>query len=220
MFAGIGGFDEAFRRCGVRTVWAAESDPKCNSVRRRHFPDEQTTENVTAIRGTGFRADVITAGWPCQGNSVAGRRAGMADGRSGLWREVHRVLAEQRPVWFLGENVPGILSVNGGQDWLAVLGDLAELGYGTAYRILDAQWFGVPQRRRRVFVVGYIGDWRRAAAVLFERHSLSGHPAPRREARQDVAGTLSCGLGARGVPSSDEAASGHVVAREIARCVT
>src|SRR5690606_10449406 len=83
-------------------------------------------------------------------------------------------------------------------DFGAFLGGLAELGYGFAYRVLDAQYFGVPQRRRRVFVVGYLGDWRRAAAVLFERESLSGNPPPRREKRQEVAGTLGGSSGERG----------------------
>lgn len=193
LFAGIGGFDEALRRCGSLSAWAAENNPQCNAVRRRHFPDEQTIECVTAVSGRGFGCDIITAGWPCQGNSVAGRRAGMADERSGLWSEVKRVLAEQRPEWFFGENVPGILSVNGGWDWLAVLRDLAKLGYGFAYRILDAQWFGVAQRRRRVFIVGHLGDWRRAAKVLFEPEGLPWDPPPSRESGKGVArGVAAC----------------------------
>ena len=197
LFAGIGGFDEAFRRAGIHVKYAAECDTKCNSVRRRHFPNERTIDDVAAVCGPEFRADIIAAGWPCQGNSVAGRRAGMADKRSGLWREVYRVLAEQRPRWFLGENVPGILSVNRGREWLAVLRDLAELGYGFAYRVLDAQWFGVPQRRRRVFLVGCLGDWRRAAQVLFESESLPWNSAPSRETRASVAGTIDAGSGIR-----------------------
>ena len=230
LFAGIGGFDEALQRCGYRSAWAAENNRQCNSVRRRHFTDERTIECVTAVSGPGFGVDIITAGWPCQGNSVAGRRAGMADKRSGLWSEVNRVIAEQRPKWFLGENVPGILSVCGcrlcsalstmferhrerqydrrrckcsrcldgrrlrkahrGRDFFGVLADLAELGYGTAYRILDAQWWGVPQRRRRVFVVGYLGDWRRAAQILFESKSLPWDPPPSRETGAEVAATV------------------------------
>jgi DNA (cytosine-5)-methyltransferase 1 len=90
-----------------------------------------------------------------------------------------------RPEWLVWENVPGVLSSNGGRDFGTFLGMLAELGYGFAYRILDAQYFGVAQRRRRVFVIGHLGDWHRAAAVLFERHSLQGHPAPSRETRQN-----------------------------------
>jgi DNA (cytosine-5)-methyltransferase 1 len=102
-----------------------------------------------------------------------------------------------RPRWLVWENVPGVLSSNGGQDFGTFLGGLGELGYGFAYRILDAQYFGVAQRRRRVFVVGYLGDWRPAAAVLFERHSLSGNPAPSREKREDPAKCLTRGAGQR-----------------------
>lgn len=194
LFAGIGGFDLALTRAGCRSLYAAELDPKCNSVRRRHWPDELQITDVAAVGGN-HRPDIVTAGWPCQGNSVAGRRAGMADSRSGLWGEVARVLKHQRPRWFLGENVPGILSVNQGLDWLAVLRSLAGLGYGFAYRILDAQHFGVAQRRRRVFVVGCAGDWRSAAQVLFERDRLPWHSPPGGQAGQDVAHAVAAGAG-------------------------
>jgi len=103
-------------------------------------------------------------------------------------------MAEQlKPKWIVWENVPGVLSSNGGKDFGTFLSALGQIGYGFAYRVLDAQYFGVAQRRRRVFVVGYLGDWRRAAAVLFERESLSGHPAPSREAGQETADTLTVG---------------------------
>jgi DNA (cytosine-5)-methyltransferase 1 len=97
-------------------------------------------------------------------------------------------------VW---ENVPGVLSSNGGRDFGSFLGGLAECGYGFAYRVLDAQFFGVAQRRRRVFVVGYLGDWRAAAAVLFERHSLQRHLTPSREKRENPAKYLTRGAGQR-----------------------
>lgn len=192
LFAGIGGFDLGLTRAGFTGIYAAEMDAKCNSVRRRHWPDETQYTDVAFV-GRGQRPDVLCAGWPCQGNSVAGKRAGMADSRSGLWGEVTRILDVQRPRWFLGENVPGILSVNDGKDWATVLADLGRLGYGFAYRILDAQWFGVPQRRRRVFVVGCLGDWRPPAEILFERESLPWDPAPRRPAKPSVAGGLAVG---------------------------
>jgi len=196
LFSGIEGFGLALERCGFRCDFQAESDAQCRSILQRHFPDSTLYEDVRDVpaRPVGL----ITAGWPCQGNSVAGRRAGMADKRSGLWSEVVRVLAARRPKWFLGENVPGILSVNGGRDWLAVIRDLADLGYGTAYRVLDAQWFGVAQRRRRVFVVGCLGNWRRAAEVLFERESLPWHTPTRREAGARVAACLTRGTDSSG----------------------
>jgi DNA (cytosine-5)-methyltransferase 1 len=110
----------------------------------------------------------------------------MDDERGQLALQFLKLLDRTRARWVVWENVPGVLSSNGGRDFGSFLGGLVELGYGFAYRILDAQHFGVPQRRRRVFVVGHLGDWRRAAAVLFERHSLSGNPAPRREKGQSA----------------------------------
>ena len=110
----------------------------------------------------------------------------MDDDRGNLALEFIRLAQRKRPQWLVWENVPGVLSSNGGRDFGSFLGALAEIGYGFAYRVLDAKYFGVAQRRRRVFVVGYLGDWRRAAAVLFERESLSGNPAPSREEKQDA----------------------------------
>ena len=126
--------------------------------------------------------DLLVGGTPCQSFSIAGLRGGLDDDRGNLALEYLRLADRTRPRWLVWENVPGVLSSNGGRDFGAILGGMAELGYGFAYAVLDAQWFGVPQRRRRVFVVGYLGDWRLAAAVLFERESLRGDPPPRREA--------------------------------------
>jgi DNA (cytosine-5)-methyltransferase 1 len=125
--------------------------------------------------------DVFVGGTPCQSFSVAGLRKGLDDPRGNLMLTYLAIANQYRPKWLVWENVPGVLSSNGGRDFATFHGGLGELGYGFAYRVLDAQYFGVAQRRRRVFVVGYLGDWRRAAAVLFERHSLSGHTAPSRE---------------------------------------
>lgn len=119
-----------------------------------------------------------------------------------------------RPRWLVWENVPGVLSSNGGRDFGSILGGMGELGYGVAYRVLDAQFFGVAQRRRRVFVVGYLGDWRRAAAVLFERHSLSGNPAPRRQSRKDLAPTISARPSGGGGLGTDFDLDGGLIADE------
>jgi DNA (cytosine-5)-methyltransferase 1 len=128
--------------------------------------------------------DLLAGGTPCQSFSVAGKRAGLDDSRGNLTIEFARLAGRLRPLWLVWENVPGILSIDDGRTFGAFLGMLVELGYGIAYRVLDAQHFGVPQRRRRVFVVGHLGNWRAAAAVLLEHHGLSGYPPPRREARQ------------------------------------
>jgi DNA (cytosine-5)-methyltransferase 1 len=121
---------------------------------------------------------------------VAGRRAGLAGERSGLFHEFARLADSLAPTWVLIENVPGLLSSNDGRDMGTVLGVLADLGYGWAYRVLDAQYFGVAQRRRRVFIVGCLGNPARAAAVLLESESCEGHPPPSRATGEGVAGSL------------------------------
>ena len=121
---------------------------------------------------TNGTVELLVGGTPCQSFSVAGLRKGLEDPRGNLALVYCGILDHFRPKWFVWENVPGVLSSNGGRDFGSFLGALAQLGYGFAYRVLDAQYFGVPQRRRRVFVVGHLGDWKPAAKVLFERESL------------------------------------------------
>ena len=178
-----------------------------------HYPDVPNYGDMTKHKewkndGT---VELICAGTPCQSFSVAGLRKGLDDPRGNLTLTYLAVLAQYRPRWMVWENVPGVLSVDGGKVFGAFLGGLAELGYGFAYRVLDAQYFGVAQRRRRVFVVGYLGDWRPAAAVLFERESLCWNPAPSREAGKGIAPTIRSGAenggrghGARSGDSKDE----------------
>ena len=160
LFDGIGGFPLAFERAGARTVATVEIDQAAAAISKRHFPHAHQFDDVTKVTGNDLRSvgfvpdrGVITAGWPCQDLSVAGRREGLAGARSGLWWEVVRLLDETRSRWFVGENVPGLLSSNGGDDFAEVLDALNDLGYVVDPDILDAQFFGVPQRRRRVFLV-------------------------------------------------------------------
>ena len=143
----------------------------------------------------GPDVDVLVGGTPCQSFSVAGLRKGLADPRGNLALVYLAIADRYRPDWLVWENVTGVLSSSAGRDFGAFLGGLGEIGYGFAYRVLDAQYFGLAQRRKRVFVVGYLGDWRRAAAVLFERESLQGHPAPSREAGEVAAGSVEAGVG-------------------------
>ena len=148
---------------------------------------EQEIEEIGPI-------DILVGGTPCQSFSIAGLRQGMDDDRGNLALEFIRLADRVRPKWILWENVPGVLSSNGGRDFGSFLAALGELGYGFAYRVLDAQFFGVAQRRRRVFVVGHLGDWRCAAAVLFEREGLSRHSAPRRQAGESIADNVAIGV--------------------------
>jgi len=139
---------------------------------------------------TQAHIDLITAGWPCQDLSVAGKRAGLAGARSGLFWEVCRVADALRPEWLLLENVPGLLSANGGQDFWEVLNALDNLRFDVEWRVLDAQHFGVPQRRRRVFLVGHHRDWPDPGTVLLEPEGRAGDTPPVRRAGQDVAYSL------------------------------
>jgi DNA (cytosine-5)-methyltransferase 1 len=147
--------------------------------------------------------DLLAGGTPCQSFSIAGKRAGLDDPRGNLTIEFARLADRLRPLWVVWENVPGVLSIDDGRTFGAFLGMLVQLGYGLAWRVMDAQYFGVPQRRRRVFVVGCAGGWRAAAAVLFEQSCLSGYPPPRREARKDVAPCLSARTHGGGGPGTD-----------------
>ncbi len=180
LFAGVGGFDLAMERNGVKVVATVEIDKKCNEVLAKHFPTAKQFTDVQQVTGkdlldAGFdpTRGIITGGFPCQDLSVAGKRAGLAGERSGLFWEIARLVEETQTEWFILENVPGLLSSNGGKDFGIVLGEMAKLGYRVGWRVLDAQYFGVPQRRRRVFIVGSrSGDAERIGKVLFERDSV------------------------------------------------
>jgi DNA (cytosine-5)-methyltransferase 1 len=209
LFAGVGGFDLAMERNGIDVVAAVEIDTKARAVLARRFPETALFPDVTEVTGDDLRRagfvperGIITGGFPCQDLSVAGRRAGLAGARSGLFWEIVRLVDDLDPRWLVLENVPGLLSSNGGADMGVVLGALGDLGYGFAYRVLDAQHFGVPQRRRRVFIVAGrragAPDVAGPAAILLEPEGVRGNPAPSLEAGQDVAGTLGGGAGSRG----------------------
>jgi len=197
-FSGMGGFDAGLEQAGMTCQWQVENNLHCNQVLAKHWPNVRRHEDITAFKPDGsVRPELICGGFPCQDLSVAGRRAGLAGERSGLFFEFMRVVAEWNPKWVLIENVPGLLSSNEGRDMGIVLGSLAELGYGVAYRVLDSQFFGVPQRRRRVFIVGCIGDSRSAAKVLFEPESLPWNNPPSRSTGADIAGTIDAGSSQR-----------------------
>ena len=181
------------------------------AVLARHWPAVPNLGDLSGIKGEDFRGlvDLIVGGTPCQSFSVAGLREGLDDPRGDLTLKFFKLARRVRARWLVWENVPGILSHDGGRTFGAVLGAMAECGYGFAYRVLDAQYFGVPQRRRRVFLVGYLGDWRCAAAVLFERHCLRRHPAPRRRATQKLAGTLAASTFTGGPGGRPESGAGN-----------
>lgn len=179
LFSGIEAASVAWEDMGWECVAVADFDKFPSAVLAHRFPDVPNLGDITKVDWNAWKgkADVVVGGSPCQSFSIAGKRLGLDDPRGNLAIEYLRVVEAVQPRWFLYENVAGLLSSDGGRDFGAFLGLVGELGYGWAYRILDAQFFGVPQRRRRVFVVGGAdGDWRGPASVLFERESLCGHP--------------------------------------------
>ena len=192
--SGIEAATVAWEPLGWSASFFSEIEKFPRAVLTARFPDTPLHGDFTTIKAGEYEAiDILVGGTPCQSFSIAGLRGGLDDDRGNLALEYLRLAQRLRPRWLVWENVPGVLSSGKGRDFGAILGGMVQLGYGFSYRVLDAQNFGVPQRRRRVFVVSYLGDWRRAAAVLFERESLSGDTAPRREAGQRVADSLTVG---------------------------
>jgi DNA (cytosine-5)-methyltransferase 1 len=158
---------------GWQPQFFSEIEPFCCRLLKHRFASVPNFGDLTKYtEWPDVKIDLLVGGTPCQAFSVAGLRQGLADPRGNLALVFLGLLDKYRPRWVVWENVPGVLSSSGGRDFGAFLGALAELGYGFSYRVLDAQHFGVPQRRRRVFVVGHLGNWRRAAAVLLERPSV------------------------------------------------
>ena len=212
LFSGVGGFEIGFDRAGIETVLQVELDSHCQSVLERHWPETERVSDVRDVHGQwreraecnarsigshhssarGSHIDLSYGGFPCQPFSVAGKRAGDRDDRN-LWPEFERVLRELRPRWAVIENVPGLLSIDNGRFFGGVLDSLGNLGFdGVAYAVLDAQHFGVPQRRRRVFIVG--GPSRQSVEqVLSICEGCEGHPAESGTTGEGIAGTLGGG---------------------------
>ena len=199
--SGIEAASVAWRPLGWEAVAFSEIEPFPCAVLAHHYPDVPNLGDMTKVQDwSKYRGavDLVVAGTPCQDFSIAGKRAGMAGERSGLALVFAQVLSVVRPRWLVWENVPGVFSTNGGRDFETFLQALDDCGYSCAWRVLDAQFFGVPQRRRRIFVVGHLGDWRPAAAVLFERESVCGDIAKGGEAGKKIASCLKGGSGSRG----------------------
>lgn len=230
LFAGVGGADLGMEAAGIPTVLACEIDKNARAVLAHRFPHATLHDDVRTLTGDDLRRagavperTILSGGFPCQPFSVAGHRRGMGgdDERGDLYWQISRLLAEFPARWIVLENVPGLLSIDGGRTFGTILGDLGELGYGVAYRVLDAQHFGVPQRRRRVFIVGCLGDDRRPVEVLLEPEGSRGNPAPsltpgpgtaaRAERSTDDAGIAGSLTSAQGGADDNDAQARHLV---------
>lgn len=223
LFSGVGGMDLGLHTAGHQIVAMCEIDPKCRSVLAHRFPDVPVHDDVTTLDGKQFdgRVDLVAGGSPCQDLSVAGRRAGLDGERSGLFWHQCRVATQSGARWVLWENVAGALSSNDGADFAAVLWGLTGLSPAVpedgwrsvgvcvgpdrtaVWRLLDARWFGVAQRRRRVFVVAGPRD-ECGPEILLEPESCPRDSPPSGAPGEEVAGTFGGGSGSRGwAPDTD-----------------
>lgn len=153
LFAGIGGFDLGFERAGFQTAWQVEIDPVCRAVLADRFPHAEQHQDVRTCLPALSRVDVVVGGFPCQDVSAMGKRRGLSGERTGLFFDAMRIVQAIQPRWLVLENVPGLLFSNNGRDFQTVLETLAECGYVGYWRVLDSRYFGVPTKRRRVFMV-------------------------------------------------------------------
>ena len=225
LFAGVGGFDLAMERNGINVVASVEIDKHAAGILAKRFPKSTILNDVQKVSGNELRSagfipgrGILTGGFPCQDLSVAGKRAGLAGARSGLYWEIVRIIEETGPEWVVLENVPGLLSSNNGNDFGVVVGALVDRGYGVSWRVLDAQHFGVPQRRRRVFIVARrAGDTASCAKVLFERTSVQRDTSTGGTPGQEVTGDTGQGTEVAGSLTANgfrcdlnKAQSGHL----------
>jgi len=197
--SGIEAASKAWEPIGWEPVAFSEIEPFPAAVLKHHWPKVQNLGDMTKYEQWNIQSgtvDLLVGGTPCQSFSVAGLRQGLKDPRGNLMLTYLAIAERFKPRWLVWENVPGVLSSNGGKDFGSFLGALGELGYvDWAYRILDAQWFGVAQRRRRVFVVAHLGEGNLAAKVLFESESVRRDTPPSRKAGQGVAINVETGVG-------------------------
>jgi DNA (cytosine-5)-methyltransferase 1 len=238
LFSGLGGAELAFSPLGWECVAVSEIDPAACRVLSYRYPSIPNLGDITTITKEQIKAlgkiDLVIFGFPCQDLSVAGKRAGLKDKdgentRSGLFFDAMRIVRWSGARWAVAENVPGLFSSEEGRDFATVVGEMAGVrvdvpdgGWSNSgflasetgiveWAVLDAQFFRIPQRRRRVFLVRDIGDWNNRFPLLLERESLQRNPAPRREKGQRVAGTIKGGTGERGWPDPSDGNGGGLV---------
>ena len=196
LFSGIGGMDKGLQDAGWEITWQVEIDRWCRRVLAARFPGATQYGDIREKRDYPL-VDLLSFGFPCTDISVAGKREGLGGDESRLFWAAMVVARRLKPPWLLVENVPGLLSSHQGRDFGIVLGALAHLGYWWSYRVLDSQYFRVPQRRRRVYIVGHLGA-PVPPEILFEPAGLPGHPAPSGRAREGLAGAVTASAGHHG----------------------
>lgn len=172
LFSGIGGFALGLKQAGIEFEehWFSEIDKNAINIYKKHFPNAKELGDVRAIRDfSGIKADIITFGFPCQDLSVAGKRRGLAGDRSGLFFEAMRIIRELKPQYFIFENVKGLLTNNGGADYVRCLREIADIGlYECEWQLVNTSWV-LPQNRERIYFVGYIGGKSRSQIFPIEK---------------------------------------------------
>jgi len=202
LFAGVGGFDLGLEASGHTCVGQVEIDKNARKILERHWPNVPKHDDVTTAKewanaiGLRGNVDLVVGGFPCQDLSVAGKRAGLAGKRSGLFFDALAFAESVEAKTIILENVPGLLSSNQGRDFGQLLTELADAGYSNIeWRVLDSQFFGVAQRRRRVFIVASLGT-EPFKQILAERESSAGNPSPSQSQGKDSAGAVADRTGA------------------------
>ena len=196
--SGIEAATVAWEPLGWEPAAFSEIEKFPRAVLQHHYPNVPLHGDFRNIKGNEYGAiDILVGGTPCQAFSVAGDRKGLEDPRGNLTLEFFALVGRIRPLWVVWENVPGVLSLDKGRTFGTILGALAKLGYGWAYRILDAQFLGVPQKRRRVFLVGYLGGAGGASKVLFESPSVRRDTPKGRKTKSETTGTVEASSGRR-----------------------
>ena len=199
LFSGIEAASVAWKDLGWQCVGVSEIEPFPCAVLKKHYPNVPNLGDITKITKEMLNElgpiDIVVGGSPCQSYSVAGNKKGLDDPRGQLMFDYIRVVRDTKPKWFIWENVPGVLSSNNGKDFGSLLWEMEKLGYDLAWRVLDSKDFGVPQKRRRVFLVGHLGKGASPRKVLFESAGSSRHIEKSHQSREDNSTEIEDGVG-------------------------
>ena len=199
LFSGIEAASVAWKDLGWQCVGVSEIEPFPCAVLKKHYPNVPNLGDITKITKEMLNElgpiDIVVGGSPCQSYSVAGNKKGLDDPRGQLMFDYIRVVRDTKPKWFIWENVPGVLSSNNGKDFGSLLWEMEKLGYDLAWRVLDSKDFGVPQKRRRVFLVGHLGKGASPRQVLFESEGSSRHIEKSHQSREDNSTEIEDGVG-------------------------
>ena len=204
LFSGIEAASVAWKTFNMNPVFFSEVDDFCSSVLKKRFPSVPNLGDIKHLNEhelyNNCKLDLIIGGSPCQDFSTAGKSKGLNGENGKLTLEFCKVLDRKKPQWFVWENVTGVISCQKGESFRRIISEFAAIGYGVSWRVLDSQFFGVPQKRRRVYVVGYLGAWEPTREVLFEQESLLGFSGENRKKRKKSS--------AKNTPSTEKTSSG------------